>query len=121
MLELKRILNDVSNPTSLNYAQYLTGKEVADLTSNTEARNAVVTYLQANGVSTISETMYGEFITANAPISVWEKVLNTVFYTFNHTQLNGVVEQLVRAESYSIPIELTNHVDCVLNTIEMPV
>ena len=121
MLELKRILNDVSDPTSLNYAQYLTGKEVADLTSNTEARNAVVTYLQANGVSTISETMYGEFITANAPISVWEKVLSTVFYTFNHTQLNGVVEQLVRAESYSIPIELTNHVDCVLNTIEMPV
>lgn len=121
MLELKRILNDVSDPMSLNYAQYLTGKEVADLTSNPEARNAVVTYLQANGVSTISETMYGDYITANAPVSVWEKVLSTVFYTFNHTQLNGVVEQLVRAESYSIPIELTNHVDCVLNTIEMPV
>ena len=121
MHELSRILNDVSNPQSVNYAQYLTGQEVADLTSNPAARDAVVTYLHVNGVSSMKETQHGEFIIANAPISVWERVLNTVFYTFNHTQLNGDVEQIIRAESYSIPIELTNHVNCVLNTIEMPV
>ena len=121
MLELSRILNDVSNPSSMNYAQYLTGQEVADLTFNPAARDAVVTYLQVNGVSSMSETLHGEFIIANAPISVWERVLSTVFYTFNHTQLNGDVEQIIRAESYSIPIELTDHVNCVLNTIEMPV
>lgn len=119
--ELIRILHDVSDPLSSNYGQHLTSDEVADLTSNPESRDTVVSYLHSNGASVTSETLRGEYITAQAPISVWEKMLNTEFFTFHQTHQNKRVSAVVRAEKYSIPIELHTHVESVFNTVEMPV
>ena len=120
MDELTRILHDVSDPLSPNYGQHLTRKEVDDLTSNPESRDAVVSYLSSNGASVISETLGGEYITANAPVAVWEVMLNTEFFTFHKTHLDQRVERVVRAEKYWVPRELDLHVESVFNTIEMP-
>ena len=89
--ELTRILHDVSDPLSSNYGQHLTRKEVADLTSNPESRDAVVSYLNLNGASVISETLSGEYITANAPVAIWEKMFNTKFFTFHQKLDKGRV------------------------------
>ena len=89
--------------------------------SNPESRDAVVSYLSSNGASVISETLGGEYITANAPVAVWEVMLNTEFFTFHKTHLDQRVERVVRAEKYWVPIELDMHVESVFNTIEMPV
>ena len=121
MDELERILNDVSDPSSANYGQHLSGEQVAAMTMNPEGRDAIVNYLHANGATVTSESLNSEFITARAPISLWNKVFNTEFALFHQEQVGGEVEQLVRAESYSVPNELDKHVVCVLNTIEMPV
>ena len=120
MDELTRILHDVSDPLSPNYGQHLTREEVADLTSNPESRDAVVSYLSSNGASVISETLGGEYITANAPVAVWEVMFNTEFFTFHKTHLDQRVERVVRAEKYWVPRELDLHVESVFNTIEMP-
>ena len=119
--ELTRILHDVSDPMSPNYGNHLSGEQVGAMTMNPEAREAVVTYLSLNGATITAETLHSEFITATAPVSVWNKVLDTEFMTFHQRQVDGDVEEIVRAEKYSIPKELDEHVDCVMNTIEMPV
>jgi tripeptidyl-peptidase I len=121
MDELTRILHDVSDPESASYGYHLSKDEVNELTSNPEAHATVTSYLHASGVSVVSETLNGEYITASAPISIWERFFNTVFYTFHQTHLDGDTHTVVRAEEYSIPRELDVHVEGVMNTIEIPI
>jgi tripeptidyl-peptidase I len=119
--ELERALHDVSDPASPNYGQHWSGEQVGAMTSNPQARDATVSYLLANGATIKSESRYGEYITAVAPVSTWDKVLNTQFFNFHQRQLNGDIKETIRAEAYSIPIELHEHLAYVLNAIEMPV
>lgn len=119
--ELTRVLHDVSNPSSPNYGLHWTIDEVTDLTSNPEASDAVVSYLYSAGVSIVSETLRGEFITAAAPIKIWEKMFNTEFYTFHQTHRDKRAEHLIRAEKYWMPRELDSHVGHVFNIVEMPI
>ena len=119
MAELTEILNNVSDPASVNYGKHMTSEEIASLTSNPDARDAVAKYLISSGATIVSETLSGEYVTANAAISVWETMFNTEFFLFH--QANGnTTKKIVRAESYSIPINLHAHVDGVFNTIQMP-
>ena len=120
MDELTRVLHDISYPSSKNYGQHWTRDEVFNLTSNPEACDAIVTYLHSHGVSAVSESLNGEYITATAPIIVWEEIFNTEFFTFHQTHRNGRVEKLVRAEEYWIPKALESHIESVFNTIQMP-
>lgn len=121
MNEFTRIIDDVSDPESANYGFHLTREEVNELICNPEAHATVSAYLHSNGASVISETLYGEYITANAPIAVWERVFNTIFFTFHQTHFDGESHVVVRAEEYSIPRELDAHVEGVMNTIEIPI
>ena len=119
MAELTKILDDVSDPASVNYGKHMTSEEIATLTSNPNARDALSTYLISNGATIVSETLFGEYVTANAAISVWETMFNTEFYLFHQSSGNST-KKIVRAESYSIPMDLHAHVDGVFNTIQMP-
>ena len=120
MEDLKRILDDVSDPLSRNYGKHMTREQVVEMTANPEGRDATVAYLHSMGATVVSETLCGEYITAAASISVWEEVLQTEFFTFHQTQLDGKVLSMVRAECYSIPFELHPHVMHVLHTVDMP-
>lgn len=121
MDNLIQILHDVSNPFSQNYGKHMSSEQVAAMTMNPEARNAIVDHLTEIGAIVESETLNGDFITASAPISVWAEVFNTKFYLFHLKQPSGDIDEIVRAESYFVPKELHRHVNCVLNTIEIPV
>ena len=120
MQELTTILNDVSDPASVNYGHHMTKEEVVALTSNFEARDAVISHLAASSASFVTETLHGEYVTASAPISVWESMFNTKFFMFHQSVDSGTIRKVVRAESYSIPIGLQHYVDGVLNTIQIP-
>ena len=120
MDQILSALHDVSDTDSPNYGHHWSNEQIAALTFNPEGRDAIVSYLHSNGASVKSESLYGDYITAIAPVSVWGKVLDTKFHVFHQRQSRGNIVQLVRAEAYSIPVELEKHVDCVLNTIEMP-
>lgn len=119
--QLELALHDVSDPKSPNYGQHWSGEQVGAMTTNLKARDATVSYLESIGATITTESRYGEYITATAPISTWDKALNTRFFKFHQKQLNGDIKESIRAEAYSIPIELDSHVAFVLNTIEMPV
>ena len=119
MKELTSILHDISDPYSSNYGQHWSREDVVNFTSNPEGRDAVVSYLILNGVSIVSETLAGEYVTAAAPIKVWEKIFKTEFYSFIVTRYDESVHTVIRAEDYWIPRELDTHVASVLNTIEV--
>jgi tripeptidyl-peptidase I len=121
MDELERIVHDIANPLSANYGQHMSAEQVNAMTMNPEGRDAIVNYLHANGATVVGETLNSEFITATAPISVWNKVLHTEFSLFHQEKYDGKIEQQVRAETYSIPNELDDHVTCVLNAVDLPV
>lgn len=120
MEQLTSILHDVSNPRSANYGHHISRKDVADMTSNMEACDSVTSYLAAHGAVIISKSLNCEYITASAMISVWEESFDTKFFTYHMAQRNDDVYKLVRAEKYSIPRELNQHVDSVFNTVQMP-
>ena len=77
-------------------------------------------HLHATGATIVAETLGGEYITATAPIIVWEKMFKCEFFMFHQTQEDDVIKKVVRTESYSIPAILNDHVDSVFNTVEMP-
>jgi tripeptidyl-peptidase I len=117
--ELERILNDLSNPTSANYGQHLTRDDVIEMTSNTGSRDAVVDFLRSNGAAVVSETIGHEYITATAPVGVWEKLFNTEFFSYYLTEQAGRSRELIRTDSYWIPMELDPHVATVLNIVDI--
>lgn len=120
MDKLLLVLEDVSNPASENYGNHMSGVSVAALTSNPSAAAAAVAYLNENGASVVSQSLYGEYVTATAPIAIWNEVLKAKFYAFYQTQIDGSIEKLVRSEHYHVPVELNDHILCVLNTIQIP-
>ena len=131
MDELVRILEDVSEFTSPNYGKHMTSEEIADLTSNPYSRNKIVEYLEMAGASVVRESLYGEYITARASISVWEHMLNTEFFTYavlpaDRKEVNyrmeddESVKHYIRTDKYSVPTSLDEHVESVMNTVQLP-
>ena len=147
--ELNRIFHDVSNPDSPNYGKYWTSKQIAELTANLPARDAIFSYLTSTaGVEITKQTLHGEMITARASVAVWERMFHTEFYYYqrlNHDIDNSdevstdsnhhsssspqssasakhspSVRMFIRAEAYSLPEQLYTHVFTVLHTIHMP-
>lgn len=113
------ILRDVSNPASREFGQHLSKLDVDQLTSNPASRDAVCSFLRSNGVTVVSQSKNGLYISAKARISLWERIFNTKFYNFRRTRRNGHVDNIVRAERYWIPRELKEHVESVFKTVEI--
>ena len=118
---IEEILKDVSDPNSANYGQHLSQEEVSAITDNPVSREFTLTYLAAVGATVIAETLSGEYLTARASIRVWEELLDTEFYEFHYRESDSAsTKKIVRAETYSVPISLNNHVASIFNTIQMP-
>jgi tripeptidyl-peptidase I len=120
MEELTGILHVVSDPESPNYGQHLSREKVISMTSNPEARDAVLSYLSSIGSKVKSVTRGGDFIVAEAPVAVWEKSFKAEFFTLQQTLPDGQTHEVVRADAYSVPSELHTHVESVLNILEIP-
>jgi tripeptidyl-peptidase I len=117
---LTDVLHDVSNPESPNYGQHLTREQVTNMTINIESRDAVLHYLSTSGLVVKMVTSGGEFVIAQAPITVLEKFFKTEFYHFEMSSDSGHNRGFVRADVYSIPSALDMHVESVLNIVEVP-
>jgi subtilase family serine protease len=120
MVELTRILNDISDPESPEYGQHLTREKVTSMTVNPESRDAVLSYLSTVGSKVKLVTRGEDFIIAEAPVTVWEEFFKAEFFTLQQTLPNGQTHEVVRANGYSIPSELHAHVESVLNILEIP-
>jgi hypothetical protein len=81
------------------------------------------------GVISVTGSQFQEFITVEAPVAIWEKVLETVFFTVgmkngNKSDGDKMTEKnnrvAVRTLQYKLPKILRGHVSTVLNTVQAP-
>ena len=120
--ELIKVLEDVSDPSSGNYGKHWSKSQVTELTANKQGYDTVKNYLNSNAnIAIKKETLNGEYIFATAPVHVWEDVFATTFHVYE-VPLDGPKgkqsKQIIRAEEYSLPLELAGHVSTVLNTVQ---
>lgn len=122
MDRIKQILDDVSSMRSPNYGKYLTRAQISELTANPVATSEVLSVLGLYPeASIVKQSRDGRFITARAPISVWEKLFSCEFHSFERMDRDGAVDLVVnRALDYEIPSLLADHVQAVFNTVQMP-
>ena len=126
MEELENTLLDISNPLSENYGKHWTRVQVGEFTSNPAAVTLILEYLNSKDIIIDHRTLFDEFITATASVKVWEDMFNTVFNTYamkpeTEAALIGAKdEMIIRCESYSLPVELMEHVEAVFKTVQIP-
>jgi subtilase family serine protease len=119
MDKIESILLQVSDPTSANYGKHLTRGEIDDLTRNTEGHAAVAAYLaQFPAVEIESTSSNLTRITAKAPVHAWNAALNTHFHVFVDRE-DGT--RVIRTSRYALPESVSQHVESVFNTVQLPV
>jgi len=126
MIELEDTLLDISNPLSENYGKHWTHTEVGQFTYNPTAVKFILNYLNSKNIKIDQRTLFDEYITATASVKVWEDMFDTEFNNYvmkpsPQAILQGVKDEVViRCESYSLPLELVQHIDAVFKTVQMP-
>jgi tripeptidyl-peptidase-1 len=114
---LDKILIEVSDPRSPLYGKHLTFEQVGKITANPEATSDITRWLTTLGAEIVSMTPRGEYIKAKAPISLWEDVFGTEFYSYAHATLG----EEYRAEHYNLPAGKEEMLSAVFNTVQFPV
>lgn len=115
--ELKTLVEDVSNPFSANYGKHLKRAELNSMTAIPESFQHVMAYLKFHDIQVVKVSAHSEYITASAPISKWEELFATEFYSF---EMESLSSPLIRAEHYSLPENLHAHVQSVFKTVQFP-
>ena len=120
MDQIVAILNDISNASSQNYRHHLSKEQIDNLTSNKESRAAVVSYLLSVGASVSAGVQSWEYITATAPVGLWESFFQSTFYKYYQLQHDGSKKEFIRAHEYCLPTEMKDHIESIFNIIQFP-
>lgn len=135
MTGLESVLYAVSTPDSAQYGQYLSKEEVSRqlltsrrwvvLTSHnlnsslkveeyvkptSETVSKVNAFLSQNGVTAKSISPAGDWLSFSVPVGKANEMFGADFTEFTHQQTG---QQIVRTLSYSIPSDLSGHVNLV--------
>eukprot|EP00428_Durinskia_dybowskii_P077997 CAMPEP_0170358432 /NCGR_PEP_ID=MMETSP0117_2-20130122/2227_1 /TAXON_ID=400756 /ORGANISM="Durinskia baltica, Strain CSIRO CS-38" /LENGTH=223 /DNA_ID=CAMNT_0010612645 /DNA_START=78 /DNA_END=745 /DNA_ORIENTATION=+ len=116
--QLKEKLDAISNPFSSIYGQHMSRDEVAELSSDSTASEAINSFLDNHGIERIKTSRYGDYVTAEATIAVWEDVFQTKFYEIS--QKKNKVYKVARCLHFTVPTEIAEHVDGIFNTVQLP-
>eukprot|EP01038_Epipyxis_sp_PR26KG_P012692 gene12692-17018_t len=122
--KLEQLLDEISDPDNNGFGLHLTRDEVHQLTKNEKSLNALLSFLSVHDI-TYRVSTYGEYVTAVAPIQLWEEIFDTEFHLYRQSVNSEVNDEkdvmYYRALSYSLPKELKNHVHAVFKTVQFPV
>lgn len=118
MDKLESVLLEVSNPGHPDYGKYWTKEQISDLTIDIVGNRKVIHYLESHGAFVTKSSHNMEYISAEAPIAVWENILNTKFYEFSHADWKE--KKMIRALSYSVPVELDAHIGYIFDVTNFP-
>ncbi len=95
-------------------------EEIANLTANIESSQHVRNFLSINNISTSTDINHN-YIKASASIKVWENLFDTEFYIHeDRSASSGKIKYYNRAQEYSVPADIFEHVTAVFNTIQVP-
>jgi subtilase family serine protease len=118
--QMENLLNKISNPWNYEmYGHHLSRGRVSDIAIDKTACKALDDFLLQHGVVVVSKTLNNEYVTAEAPISTWENMLDTEFYEINILN-RQTGTRLTRALRYTLPKSLHNYVDHIFKVIDLP-
>jgi tripeptidyl-peptidase-1 len=118
---LERKLDEVSYPDSPYYGQHMTREEIANMICNPESAKIVREYLESLGFTILRETPYGEFVYVDGTVQQFEQLFATEFHQYRmFNRMSNRDELIIRAEHYSLPTELLEHVEAAFNTVQFP-
>ena len=114
--------------TSTKYGQHLSFEEVGNLVANPTATNAVLSWMRDCKANIIHTSTYGEYIVAEAPVNLLEKMFQTEFFEFSLSpHLRSIVgkshisdHKVIRASSYSVPAHFDLFIDGVMAITTLP-
>lgn len=108
----EQIFLDVSTPDHPMYGKHLEGHEIKQMLRPTEvSTNAVMKWLQSNGVQAIDED--GDWISFDTKVGNANKLLNTTFSWYT-SDYKG--KQRLRTLEYYVPDEIMDHINMVQPT-----
>lgn len=113
--EFEKLLLDIGNPESERFGMEVTADMIHSMTKNPEGEDIIVDYLRAGGVRIT--TQEPGFITAAAPVRVWNDILRADFRMVHSGKPHLSVP---RTRTYSLPSNVAQHVEMVLNTVQLP-
>ncbi|KAL9080903.1 MAG: hypothetical protein Q9157_000403 [Trypethelium eluteriae] len=109
--QLESKLASVSTPSSASYGQYLNLDEVNSIFGpNNESVTAVKSWLESSGVTNYKTQ--GDSIWFQTTVSTANSILGTNFHNF----VDSTGSTKLRTTQYSIPNELTAHIDLISPT-----
>jgi subtilase family serine protease len=118
---LETKLNEVSYPDSPYYGQHMTKNEIAAMVTSPDSTETVRQYLVAQGFKIRRETRYGEFLFVVGKILQLEKLFATEFHQYKvYNHMTDTEDVVIRAEHYSLPLELAAHVEATFKTVQFP-
>jgi hypothetical protein len=118
---LKEMAQAVTDPASAHYGAHYTREQLGELMFNPESSKVVEEYLRDEGAVVTGRSPYDEYLTIRAPITVWERVLQTEFYRFDRTDDEGRrLKPVIRSLHHTVPEDLEPHVDILLWTSQLP-
>ncbi|KIW03336.1 hypothetical protein, variant [Verruconis gallopava] len=108
-------LHDIADPKHARYGQHLTRDELRKLVSpHPDSRDTVIAWLRASGISDDAISVENEFVNFVASIGQAEAMLDTKFESYQNIHKRDVPK--IRTLKYSLPREVSRHVDMVQPT-----
>ena len=115
--KVKKILDEVSDPSSENYGRYLSFFEVGELVANREGVLRLRNYLIGQGIDNFEETIRGEYITVTAKIFQFESMFKTKFHIYTHKIFQTNV---YRSCDYKIHPTIAPFISAVFHVEDLP-
>ncbi|KAK5174105.1 uncharacterized protein LTR77_001185 [Saxophila tyrrhenica] len=110
-------LHEVSDPESDRYGKHWSAKEIAEaFAPSDDTVSAVKSWLASHGIGN-DRIKHGQsmgFLQFDASVDEAENLLNTKYNVYQHTDSK---QSHVACEEYSIPAELSEHVDFITPTV----
>ncbi|KIP04581.1 hypothetical protein PHLGIDRAFT_25524 [Phlebiopsis gigantea 11061_1 CR5-6] len=105
----------VSTPDSASYGEHLSKEEVEKFVVPSAATSeAVNAWLKESGLTVSATSPAGDWLTVSVPVNKANELFDADFAVYTHSDTG---KQIVRTLSYSIPAELSGHLDFVHPTI----
>eukprot|EP01112_Ceratiomyxa_fruticulosa_P017649 TRINITY_DN5544_c0_g1_i5.p1 TRINITY_DN5544_c0_g1~~TRINITY_DN5544_c0_g1_i5.p1 ORF type:complete len:557 (+),score=131.73 TRINITY_DN5544_c0_g1_i5:128-1672(+) len=124
---LSETLEQVSNPLSPKYGQYLSHEEVGALVMpKAESVKSVIEWLQQNGIfehensdgEFFKVNPHKEFIKVKCTVAKAAKMFSTEFNSFFHKQSRKMIVKSLGP--YSVPQDIAEHIDFVSGIVGFP-
>jgi len=109
-----------STPGSPDYRQWMSMDEVNAIRGNDVGTESIRSWLVANGVDVTWTSVAGTYMKARTTIGHWERLLHTTFHMYEDQKEDQHRRQLPRAESYSLPASIREHVHAFFEVSELP-